>query len=174
MSTGCRVSHCHSLPKVSIVAYYFIRRCANYTIPTYSNAYWPSLQLAYVAQTYPVNGLPFSGSETATATVNEYIFCLCRVFRRMYEFPSKILFNSVSPGTIFWLAPYNLVYFLTKKKLNLVYFLHFNLLKNLLENDFDHDRNTRHGGNRSHNRSFLFAAFSNILSTSRFEYSKRR
>jgi hypothetical protein len=98
------VSHCHSSPKVCIVAYYFTRRCANYKITTYSNTYRPSLQLSCVAQTYPVNGFSFSGNQTATAIVNENIFWLYWVFRRMYEFPSKILFNSVSPGTILWLA----------------------------------------------------------------------
>jgi hypothetical protein len=102
VSTGCRVSHCHSSPKVCIVAYYFMRRYANYKITTYCNTYRPSLQLSYVAQTYPVNGFSFSGNQTATAIVNENIFWLYRVFRRMYEFPSKILFNSVSPGTILW------------------------------------------------------------------------
>jgi hypothetical protein len=60
----------------SIVADYFTRRCANYKITTYYNTYWPSLQLSCVAQTYPVNGFPFSGNETATAIVNENIFWL--------------------------------------------------------------------------------------------------
>jgi hypothetical protein len=56
---------------------------------------------------YPVNGFPFSGNETATAIVNKHIFWLYQVFRRMYwyEFPSKILFNPVSPGTILRLMP---------------------------------------------------------------------